>query len=62
MDGVDIVDRVDVVESHETELQRQLAVTKFTPSTDVHSVDLWAWILTRSSFNLYCLLHLRSHA
>jgi len=38
VDGVDIVDRVDVVEPHEIELQRQLATTKSTPSTDVHSV------------------------
>jgi hypothetical protein len=70
VDGVDIVDRVDVVEPHETELQRQLATTKSTPSTDVHSGHLWAWIacpssswiLAHSSFNFYCLLHLRSHA
>jgi hypothetical protein len=63
VDGVDIVDRVDVVEPRETEPQRQLAVTESTPSTEVHSVHLWAWTAgPPSSLNLYCLLHLRSHA
>jgi hypothetical protein len=54
---------VDVVEPRETEPQRQLAVTESTPSTEVHSVHLWAWTAgPPSSLNLYCLLHLRSHA
>lgn len=46
------MDRVDVVEAHETELQRQLAATKSTPSTDVQSVHLWAWIACPPSSQL----------
>jgi hypothetical protein len=44
VDGVDLLDRVDVLEPQETEPERQLAATKFTSSTDVRSVHLWPWI------------------